>query len=158
MVDEKDSPAERARRTKRRVSSVVYAVYVAVTSAFILLSIKALMDGVFHEPETGSPAAVVASTGKACADGVRTLATALDRGMAAAATAKDEPGAKASFERAISPEWDREAAVGTDCKTDLRGADAFAALLRLRRAEEGFLGRQVVEIAPLRRDVEAYAP
>ena len=146
---------ERSAGVRRRVTSLVYAAYVAFTIGFILLCTKSIMAGVFH-PE--HPQTLDTRAGKACADGVRTLAAALDRGMIAAVSARDEVAASSAFQQAIASDWEREASVGTECKADPRGADAFAALLRLRRAQEGFLGRQLVEIAPLRRDVEAYLP
>jgi hypothetical protein len=58
----------------------------------------------------------------------------------------------------MQPEWAEQAAVATACASDPRGQDAFAALLRLKLAEEGFVRRQIVEIAPVRRDVRAYLP
>lgn len=153
------TPAE-ARRlaVQKRVRSLVYGAYTAFAIVFILLSVKALVAGVFHTDGTPLGGGPATPTEKTCADGIRALTAALDRAMVAAAAKHEDAEVRAAFGAALSPEWDGEARLGEICRSEPRGADAFAALLRLRRAEEGFLGRQVAEIAPLRRDVEAYLP
>ena len=153
------TPGE-ARRlaAARRVKSAVFAAYTAFAILFILLSIKALVLGVFHTDPTKLGGAPPNPTEKTCADGIRALTAALDRAMVAAAAVHEDAETLAAFRGALSPEWRDQDRLGAVCGSEPRGADAYAALLRLRRAEEGFLGRQVVEIAPLRRDVEAYVP
>ena len=87
---------------------------------------------------------------------------AVDRAAAASAMAPDEDAAVAAFRKALQPEWGREKEVEAACAADPseshRGQGAFAALERLRVAEETSARRRAVETAPLRQDVRAYLP
>ena len=96
---------------------------------------------------------------RACAEGIGAMAAAVDVAAAAAATSGDDTAATARFRESLAGAWDpREKATEAACSGIPRGHDVFAAVLRLREAQEGFVRRQVVEIAPLRRDVSAYLP
>ncbi len=152
------TPEGRLAALRKRVRSIVYGAYVAFAILFILLSITSLVDGVFHTTAAPLSSSTPTPDTKICVDGVRSLTAALDRGRLAAAAKRESADLKQAFDAALAPDWDDEARLSVACGHDPRGADAFAALLRLRRAEEGFLGREIAEIAPLRRDVEAYLP
>jgi hypothetical protein len=142
---------------ERRVRAAVYAVYGAFATAFVILSTWQIIAQVFGFTAAPLTAGVPAppSTAGPCAEGIRAFSAALDRGVAASSTARTEAEALAQM-RAAMPEWEREAAIASTCGADPRGAEAWAALLRLRRAEEGAAGRRVVDVAAVRRDVEAY--
>ena len=154
-----ENPDKPASDAKRRGKRIIAGVFVALTSVFIGLSALQIIPQVFG---VGVPPIARASASgppsPACAAGVSSLAAALDRGLAAstAVTTADEEAAVAAFHTGLSPEWDAEADVARRCGDTARGQDAFAALLRLRLADEHFVRKNVVEIAPLRRNVAAY--
>lgn len=174
----KEETRESDRRARLRAKRAVLGVFIAVASVFIGLSALQIVPAVFGlgvTPLAGLPD-LSGPTPRGCSEGVRRLAAALDRAAARAVEARgdevrsqgrvleekqaaaDEEAALQSFRAALAPEWDGEEAVAALCKDDPRGEDAFAALLRLRLAEEHFLRKELVEIAPLRRDVAAYLP
>jgi hypothetical protein len=105
-----------------------------------------------------TPASTTANA--ACAEGVRRLLASIDAAVVSAKTegATDEATAVARFKERLAPEWADENAIRARCASVPRGQDAFAAVLRLRLAQEGFVRRQVAEITPIRRDVTAYLP
>lgn len=146
----------RARRLARRI---VFGSFLLLSTAFVVSSAWQLIRGIYAP---GSPIAPVGasapSTAAACADGVAKLTTALDRAFAAATTKDDEAAALKTLSETMQPEWSEQAAVEATCAQEARGQDAYAALLRLRMAEEVFVRRQIAEIAPVRRDVRAYLP
>jgi hypothetical protein len=140
----------------RRIRSTVYGVFLAFASAFVLWSAKLLIWPLFGLDTPAERRA--APAGVACAEQIRSLVRALDRAMAAASASRGQAEASAMFRAALSPEWDGEESSRRACAADPNGLDAYAALMRLRRAEEGFVERQVVEIDPLRREVQAHLP
>ena len=93
-----------------------------------------------------------------CARGLARLSGAVDRGVARASPARDEAEAATAFRLALSPEWDGAADVEGLCSAQPQGRDAYAALMRFRRAGEGYARMQGVELAPLRREVAEYLP
>lgn len=143
----------------------MYASFLAVVALFVVASFAQIVQAVFGVgaaplARAAPPAAGSRAAAGACGQGVARLSTALDRGFSAATVRDSEAAALRAFDEGVRPEWNEDAAAGVekDCRDDARGRDAFAALLRLKLAEEEFLRRQVVELAPLRRDVEAYLP
>ncbi|WP_394849345.1 hypothetical protein LZC95_18100 [Pendulispora brunnea] len=163
-----DEPSERPQRTPRQklASRLVYGSFLGLATAFILSSTYQLMIGVFGMgieplPSSGRPEAAV--EGQACADGIAQLSAALERGFAHSvgpdgASARTEEAVVAGFRKNLEPEWTGEAAIERTCASHPHGQEAFAALLRLKLAQEGFVRRQMVEIDPLRRSVNAYLP
>lgn len=155
------SPAnDSQRRAKLRGKRIALAIYGTFASTFVLISTWQLANGVFGitiSPIVAATAAT-APAPKGCADDIRAMRGALDRAFGVAVTAPDDGAALVSYRRALSPEWDGESAAADRCGGEPRGADAFAALRRLRVAQEASLRRQVVEMAPLRRDLAAYLP
>ncbi len=148
---------EETQRRQLRGKRIVLTTFLGLTTIFVLSSTWQLMIGTFGMG-TKPLSVELDPDATACADGVRRLAGALDRGMAKASAADSERSALLAFEGSLAPEWDEEKAVAAQCESRPRGRDAFSAVLRLRRTEEGFVRRQVVEIAPVRRDVQAYLP
>jgi hypothetical protein len=164
-----EGPTERAQRTPRQklASRLVYGSFLGLATAFILSSTYQLTVGVFGmsiEPLAAKAAPATASIeARACADGIALLSNALERGFAhsvgpdGASTRTDE-AVLANFRKNLEPEWTGESAVEQTCASHPHGQEAFAALLRLKLAQEGFVRRQMVEIDPLRRSVNAYLP
>ncbi|MEO8801333.1 MAG: hypothetical protein ABI551_25815 [Polyangiaceae bacterium] len=126
--------------------------FLTLATAFVVSSTWQLQRGVFGvTAKDGS-----APPPPACVAGVSRLANALDRGVARASTAADEGAALSSFANEARPDWNDLGLVEANCKASPTGKDAYAALLRLRTADESFLKRRVAELSPMRRDVDAY--
>jgi hypothetical protein len=136
----------------RRGRSIVSALFVSIVSVFIVITTWQVARGVFGK---GVMKASVAPA-PICVAGVSRLNDALDRALAAASPLTDEHAIDAAFANAARPEWDDSSKVEADCAGTQEGQDAFAALLRLRRADESFLHREVAELSPMKQDVEAY--
>ena len=153
------TPTARPSPAAARIRSAVYGAFVAFAAAFVLLSVKELVVEVFGYRAAPVAEAPPGTPERACADGIRELSRALDRGALAAAGATDEKDAVARLGRALSPEWDRdrEQALAATCTREPNGAEAWAALLRLRRAEEGAAGRHAVLVGPLKAAVARLA-
>jgi len=164
-----EGPTERAQRTPRQklASRAVYGSFLGFATAFILASTYNLVVGVFGlgiEPLVGTPPPEKASVEtRACADGIAQLSNALERSFAHSvgpdgASARTEEALVATFRKNLEPEWTGESAIEQTCASHPHGQEAIAALLRLKLAQEGFVRRQMVEIDPLRRSVNAYLP
>lgn len=165
-----------ARTPRQRVASrLVYGSFLGLATAFILSSTFQLVVGVFgvgSEPLAAADPSPAGPDGlntpstpstQACADGIARLSAALDRNLARAVvpegeSVRTEEAALAAFRKGLDPEWTEEAAIQQSCVNEPRGEDAFAALLRLKLAQEGLVRRQMAEIDPLRRNVQAYLP
>lgn len=126
--------------------------FLTLTTAFIVSSTWQLGRGVFGVTATNGSA----PPPPACVAGISRLASALDRGVARASSAPDEGAALSSFASEAAPDWNDLGAVESHCEASATGKDAYAALLRLRMADESFLKRRVAELSPMRRDVDAY--
>ena len=63
----------------------------------------------------------------------------------------------AAFERRLDPEWSDRETIEAACSESSEGLDAWAALARLRSAEEQ-LAPRTEELGNLRRDVVAHLP
>jgi hypothetical protein len=145
----------RARRLARRL---VFGSFLLLATAFVVSSAWQLIAGIYAPGPVVIAPAGAPEEARACSDGIARLSTALERGFVAASTKDDEVSALRTLAEGMQPEWTEQAAVEKACAAQPRGQDAFAALLRLKLAEEGFVRRQIVEIAPVRRDVRAYLP
>jgi hypothetical protein len=159
-------PLSRARLAWRRAA---IGLLFATATVFIGVSAVQIIPAVFGAG--AKPLAPDSATGRECAKGLRDLEHALDRATeqamvggaaagahAAGSTNDDQEAALSAFRDRLRPEWDTQAAIADKCKASPHGAEAFAALARLRRADEGLVRRQAVEVLPLRRDVAAYLP
>ena len=142
----------------KRITSAVYAVYTVVGAIFVVGSTWQIGVAVFAEPAPGAPALATVDVAPACAAGVRTLALAVDRGLAAAAGPTDRAEAEKRYRAARSPEWDdaRQQELVQPCASDAHGADAVAAVTRFDRAAEGAIRRQTDELGPVRRAVDSF--
>jgi hypothetical protein len=154
-----DVAVARARLQGKRVALVIV---IGVTVALIGSSAVQIIPAVFGAPVSSIPPAPPGSSARTCAVGVKSLAAAVDRAGTAALSSSPGPGgeadAAARFRQALSPEWDGQEAVAQACAGSGEGLDAWAALLRLRSAEEQLTLRSQAELGPLRRDVTAHLP
>ena len=146
------------RVSPKRITSAIYAVFTVVAAAFVISSTYEIAVAVFKEPARGAPAPASVNVAPACAAGVRSLAVAVDRGVAAAAGATDPAEASLRYRAARSPEWDevKQRELVQPCDGDAHGADAVAAVSRLDRAAEGAIRRQTDELGPVRRAVDSF--
>jgi len=150
---------ERARLRGRRWAHVLV---IGVAAAFIASSGWQIASAVFGlgVVPVAEPWRASSATDRACASGLQSLAAALDR-AAARCSATDEATAEqaaAVFRRALSPEWDAASSVSTACAASREGLDAWAALERLKIAEEQVARRIHAELEPLRRDLATHLP
>lgn len=145
-----DDPA--LARARLRGKRAALGVVIAITVGIIGLSAVQIVPAVFGAGITPIPAAQPGTKERTCAEGVRGLASALDR-------AADSAGS-ASFEQRLQPEWGAAGSIQDACKDAREGLDAWAALIRLRSAEEqlGPRAQRGAELEPLRRDVLAHLP
>ncbi len=153
-----------ARREGRRIA---HTIVIVVAVAFIGASAFQIIPAVF-----GIGVRPVAANGSdpvetQCAIGVRSLALALDRAGAMSWSPSPAAGgpfdldsekAHQAFERGLAPEWNSEAQIEQSCAKSSAGLDAWAALMRLRRAEEQLVLHGLLELVPLERDVTAHLP
>jgi len=141
----------------KRITSAIYAVFTVLAASFVISSTYQIGVGVFTAPDpAGAPP--TAKPAPACVSGVRTLAIAVDRGVAAAAGATDTAEAERRYRAARSPEWDeaKQRELVEPCAGDPLGADAVAAVSRLDRAAEGAIRHQTDELGPVRRAVDSF--
>jgi hypothetical protein len=150
---------ERARLCGRRVA---HAAVIGVAAAFIWASAWQIASAVFGLGE--APVAATWETAspsdRACALGLQTLMTALDRAGASSAGAATTPpdDAAVDFRHALSPEWEGAASIARACSASPRGLDAWAALERLQIAEEQLTRSARSDLDPLRRDLATHLP
>ena len=146
------------RVSPKRITSAIYAVFTLVAAAFVISSTYQIAVGVMAEPADGAAAGSAVNVGPACAAGVRSLAVAVDRGVAAAAGATRRDEAERRYRAARSPDWDdtKHHELVEPCSTDPHGADAVAAVTRLDRAAEGAIRHQTDELGPVRRAVDSF--
>jgi hypothetical protein len=142
----------RAKLNGKRAGIVLLTTVAVVFIGFCALSVVPAVFGRGPDPLAATPA------GQACAEAILRLQAAVDRAARASASAPDENTAVSSFRNALGPDWDEEKRIEGVCRVDPNGAGAFAALQRLRVAEETSARRRAVEIAPLRHDVRQYLP
>jgi hypothetical protein len=147
MAEATRDDAARARLQGKRA---VLGVILVVSLALIASSAWQIIPAVFGAGIRPIPAAPPGSSARTCAEGILKLERALER----AADAAGSP----SFQARLQPEWADEATVSQACGQSSEGIDAWAALARLRSAEEQLSAHAGDELEPLRRDVIAHLP
>jgi hypothetical protein len=124
---------------------------VLLPSLWIIASSAAqIIPPVFGADIRPIPAALPGSSARTCAEGVQSLERALDRAVDVAGSG--------DFVARLKPEWDQRDVVEQACSHSSEGLDAWAALARLRAAEEWVAPGARERLAPLRRDVGAHLP
>ncbi|MBX3199617.1 MAG: hypothetical protein KF894_15890 [Labilithrix sp.] len=140
----------------KRVTRVVYGVYVVVVAAFVISNIAQVADAVFGEPDSadaaGSPS--FPKVGPACAKVLGEQVAAIDgaRQAASAETTTDAAKARYDSERSATRSTELERA----CSADPHGTDARASLARLERAAETQALRTVTELRPVRLSAQSF--
>jgi hypothetical protein len=142
-----DPVVARAGLRWKRIS-LVFVTLIAVV--FIGLSCWQIIPVVFGAWIRPLPQANPGSPERICAEGVRRMARALDR-------AKSMAGGP-SFDLALRPDWNVAFATRQACAHSPEGLDAWAALVRLRSAEEQLAGRGGDLLDPLQRQVASHLP
>jgi hypothetical protein len=149
-------PFAHARRLGRRAAhGLILVVAVLFIGASTSQLVRAIFGGVAIPPPALDPS---------CAVGLRRLAMALDRAASTSIPAAQESVASppddpvAVFRLALAPEWDGADAIQRICTSSAGGADAWAALERLRSAQEQLTRRTRADLAPLREDLTAHFP
>jgi hypothetical protein len=155
-----DDAGARAQLRGKRVA-LVFVIVLAVV--FIGASALQIVPAVFGAGTTRMPPAPPGSPSRICADGVRALAAALDRAGARAlaappGTASNSDEVLAGFRAGLAPEWNDEGRIEPACARSREGEDAWAALMRLRFAQEQLVRRGNVVLGPLRGDLAAHLP
>jgi hypothetical protein len=158
-VDDDDPTVAAARSRGKRVTFVIVCV---VSVAFIVSSTIQITRAVFAVDVVPLPSrAASGSPEQMCAEGIRGLSQALDRAsgrLSSVASAADDAQTMAALRPSLSPEWDRADDVRTACDRAQGGPSAWAALERLRVAEEQ-AGRLGLEgLSSVRRDVATHLP
>jgi hypothetical protein len=147
MLDGSRDDAARARlQGKRAALGIVLFASVAIIGS----STAQIIPAVFGTGIRPIPADLAGSSARTCAEGVQRLEQALDRAV-------DGSGA-GDLSARLGPEWEQSHAVELACSQSSEGLDAWAALARLRSAEEHLVPDERGLLAPLRRDVRAHLP
>jgi hypothetical protein len=142
-------PPDETARGRLQGKRIALVVVIVISVVFIGASAWQIVPAVFGAAITPIPAAAPGSPARTCAEGVRRLELALERAANAAGSA--------SFQTQLQPEWDDGAAIEGACSQSSEGIDAWAALARMRSAEEQ-LAPRTGELSSLRRDVIAHLP
>lgn len=140
----------------KRITSAVYAVFTCLAGAFVISSTYQIAAAVFAEERADLVNAP--NLAPACADGLKTLAAAVDRGLAASAGTVDSAEAERRFTEAHAPEWNepRHQELAAACTSDPRGVDALAAVTRFDQAALGAVRKNAGELEPVRRTALSY--
>jgi len=126
----------RAERLGRRVATIVF---LAIAVPFAVSSTYQLWRGAFvdslAELEPGG-----------CKDALSKLTAAVERAEKAASTRSRAEEVSAAFSADLKPEWDAAGDAESACKGVAHGADAYAAVVRLRAEAEKTSERRADEI------------
>ena len=162
-MDDERAPAaspEEASLTRARMRGrrAAHGVVLVTAVLFIGSSTWQIVRALFAE---NHDSILVSPEQRACAVGLRELASALDRAASLVVASSYEDGANeavAAFRRGLSPEWNTAVSVQRTCASSPEGVDAWAALERLRSAEEQLTRQSRAELGPIRRDLTAHLP
>jgi hypothetical protein len=164
-----DAPSDDEARARREGKRAAHAVVIVIAVVFVGASAAQIIPAVFGLGIRPVAAAPSVSPERACTDGVRVLARALHRAGGEAWSSggrgplldHDATGGEAALQtlrERLSPEWNTEADIRRACVESREGYEAWAALLRLRRAEEQLVLQGFVDLAALRGDLAAHLP
>jgi hypothetical protein len=142
-----------------RAKRVGLGIVIVVSMAFIGSSSWQIIPVVFGARIEPLPAAPLGSADRRCAVGVRSLLTALDRvsGQVGPSTADDDE-TTAALRARLSPEWDGAGDVGRACEASPQGEQAWAALQRMKMAEDMPVRMGKDSLALLRFEVTEHLP
>jgi hypothetical protein len=132
---------------------------IAVSMAFIGSSSWQIIPAVFGARIDPIPAAAEGSADRRCAVGVRSLLGALDRVAGdGRPNSRDGDEMAAALRARLSPEWDQAATVDGACAASSQGMEAWAALQRMKTAEEQPIRMGRDAVAELRVEVTEHLP
>jgi hypothetical protein len=137
------------RRARLRGRRIGLGVVMVVAVSFIAVSTTQIVRAVFGLATTSLAPGRADSPQGRCAIGIRRLARTLDRPVGV------EPPASGP---ATGAGWTDTEAVDQACRKASGGLDAWAALLRLRAAEQQLAQASEEDLQPLRREVAAHLP
>jgi hypothetical protein len=113
------------------------ALVIAISVAFIGASSWQIVPAVFGARVDPIPASDPGSPEGRCAAGVRSLLGALERaGREGRPASRDGDEMAAALRARLSPEWEQADAVREACSASPQGEQAWAALERMKMAEE----------------------
>ena len=148
-------------RAGLRAKRIVLAVVILVSLVFTASSSWQIIPAVFGLGVAPLPPAAPGTPERDCAVGVRSLLAALDRAggqLAQTASTDGDLDGIAALRARLSPEWDGAESVRLACEKAPEGQQAWAALERMRVAEEQIVRLGRVGVAPLRVEVAAHLP
>jgi hypothetical protein len=159
--DPADPVANAVANAQRLGRRAAHGLILVVAVVFIGSSAWQIVHAIFVE---SAAASAPPALDPGCANGVRRLVGALDRAADHAVSSAEQPATTrpedvvALFRHQLSPEWDGAGDVERRCAASAAGADAWAALQRLRSAQEQLARQSRAELAPLRHDLAAHLP
>lgn len=139
------SPAARAKGYSPRGFRVVLAIYLVVVVSFIAWTAQLVIGQMFFENAVPTPGERLPALPLACETGLKELGGALEPALRASLWAKDEEAATSQFEAILATPWQKVGDVERACAADPAGAAAYAAMVRERRAQEGWARRHARE-------------
>ncbi|MBX3264100.1 MAG: hypothetical protein KIS78_14575 [Labilithrix sp.] len=138
----------------KRVTRVVYGVYVVVVAAFVVSNIAQVASALFGEPDGAAAAQSAPKVGPACAKILGEQLAAIEEARQRASAEATAEAAKARYETersaTRSPELERV------CSGDPRGDAARASLARLERVAESQAVRTATELRPVRLSAQSF--
>ena len=174
MTASMDAATDDDARARIEGKRVAHVVVIVIALLFIGASAAQIIPAVFGWGVRPLAAASPVTAEGACGAGVRALAGALDRAGGQAWSSRelanrgggpvvdnDPTGGEAAMQvlrQGLAPEWNAQARIERACAESRDGSEAWAALMRLRRAEEQLVLGAFVELAVLRGDVAAHLP
>ena len=141
----------------KRVSRVVYGVYVLVVAAFVVSNISQVAHTLFGSPGRSAPSERTSADAldPACAERAATYIKAIDAARAAAVLETDVEASHVAYAREREATLSRAGIGGPSaleraCERDPRSLDALAAVTRLDRVSESSASRMIDELSPVR--------
>lgn len=138
------------RPAQKRVTRVVYGVYVLVVAAFVVSNIVQVAGALFGKDSSGTARVPATPVKSECAELLRLQAVDVDRARLLASEQPNAEAARFSYAEARKKAREHTGELASACADDPRGADALAALARLDRAAESHAVRTSAELSPVR--------
>jgi hypothetical protein len=162
------APLDDEARARLRGKRLSHGIVIVIAVVFVGASAAQIIPAVFGWGARTIPVAAEGSPERTCADGIRSLADALDRAGAQAAHGSgrtvehggsvERDVALGMFESALGVDWAKASDLEQACRKSDTGAEAWAALSRLRRAHEELVLRDLQDLSALRHDVAIRLP
>lgn len=142
----------RAEERAKRVSWGLWLAFTIFAIAFVGDSTYQIIKGVFGWESRGARA------NAECAEGIRALEAAVRAGRTLSLKHAEEHAALREFESAKQEAWKKRAEVENACSADDPSRAAFAALLRIDRAEEAAIRQRARTVTAPEHDLRALVP